>query len=71
MADLKISQLTALATFADDDLYVIVDTSATETKKVTHGAVKTALASAFGLSVPSTQIVYGTGSGITSSSEFT
>jgi len=67
MADLKISQLTALATFADDDLYVIVDTSATETKKVTHGAVKTALASAFGLSVPSTQIVYGTGSGITSS----
>ena len=71
MADLKISQLTAIATFDDADLYVIVDTSATETKKVTHGALKTALASAFGLSVAANQIVYGTGSGITSSSDFT
>lgn len=47
MADLKISQLTALATFADDDLLAIVDTSATETKKVEWGAMKTALASVF------------------------
>lgn len=47
MADLKISQLTALATFANDDLLAIVDTSATETKKVEWGAIKTALAGVF------------------------
>lgn len=34
MADAKISQLTALTTAADDDLLAIVDTSATETKKI-------------------------------------
>lgn len=64
MADLKISQLTALATFADDDLLVIVDTSAVETKKVAWSSVKTALATAFGISVASTAIAVGTGSAI-------
>jgi uncharacterized protein YaiE (UPF0345 family) len=45
MADKKISDLTALtgANVADTDLLPIVDTSATETKKITFGEFKTAL----------------------------
>jgi hypothetical protein len=45
MADKKISELTALtgANVADTDLLPIVDTSATETKKITFGEFKTAL----------------------------
>lgn len=35
MADAKISELTALTTAADADLFAVVDTSATETKKIT------------------------------------
>jgi uncharacterized protein YaiE (UPF0345 family) len=45
MADKRISDLTALtgANVADTDLLPIVDTSATETKKITFGEFKTAL----------------------------
>jgi hypothetical protein len=45
MADQKISELTALtgANVADTDLLPIVDTSATETKKITFAEFKTAL----------------------------
>jgi hypothetical protein len=45
MADKKISELTALtgANVADTDLLPIVDTSATETKKITFGEFKSAL----------------------------
>jgi hypothetical protein len=50
MADQKISELTALtgANVADTDLLPIVDTSATETKKITFGEFKTALDTATG-----------------------
>jgi hypothetical protein len=50
MADKKISDLTALtgANVADTDLLPIVDTSATETKKITFGEFKTALDTATG-----------------------
>jgi hypothetical protein len=50
MADQKISDLTALtgANVADTDLLPIVDTSATETKKITFGEFKTALDTATG-----------------------
>jgi hypothetical protein len=50
MADKKISELTALtgANVADTDLLPIVDTSATETKKITFGEFKTALDTATG-----------------------
>jgi len=34
MADAKISELTALTAAADADLFAIVDSSATETKKM-------------------------------------
>ena len=45
MADQKISQLTTIATVDNAaDLFPIVDTSATETKKITPTALKTALA---------------------------
>jgi hypothetical protein len=44
MADQKISQLTTIATVDNAaDLFPIVDTSATETKKITPTALKTAL----------------------------
>ena len=45
MADLKISQLTALtgAGTASDDLFVIVDTSATQTKKIVLSQAQIAL----------------------------
>jgi hypothetical protein len=50
MADQKISDLTALtgANVADTDLLPIVDTSATETKKITFAEFKTALDTATG-----------------------
>jgi hypothetical protein len=50
MADKKISDLTALtgANVADTDLLPIVDTSATETKKITFAEFKTALDTATG-----------------------
>jgi hypothetical protein len=50
MADKRISDLTALtgANVADADLLPIVDTSATETKKITFGEFKTALDTATG-----------------------
>jgi hypothetical protein len=50
MADKRISDLTALtgANVADTDLLPIVDTSATETKKITFGEFKTALDTATG-----------------------
>ena len=50
MADKKISDLTALtgANVADTDLLPIVDTSATETKKITFGEFKSALDTATG-----------------------
>jgi hypothetical protein len=50
MADQKISELTALtgADVADTDLLPIVDTSATETKKITFAEFKTALDTATG-----------------------
>lgn len=45
MADQKISQLTTISTVdTAADLFPIVDTSATETKKITPSALKTALA---------------------------
>jgi hypothetical protein len=46
MADLKISQLTALAAVdaASTDVLPIVDVSATETKKITVDSLKTAVA---------------------------
>jgi hypothetical protein len=46
MADLKISQLTALAAVdaASTDVLPIVDVSATETKKITVANLKTAVA---------------------------
>ena len=50
MADQKISELTALtgANVADDDAIAIVDTSATETKKIVFSELKTALDTATG-----------------------
>ena len=50
MADQKISELTALtgANVADDDAIAIVDTSATETKKIVFSELKNALDSATG-----------------------
>jgi trimeric autotransporter adhesin len=50
MSDQKISELTALtgANVADTDLLPIVDTSATETKKITFGEFKSALDTATG-----------------------
>jgi hypothetical protein len=50
MADKRISELTALtgANVADTDLLPIVDTSATETKKITFAEFKTALDTATG-----------------------
>ena len=50
MSDKKISELTALtgANVADTDLLPIVDTSATETKKITFGEFKSALDTATG-----------------------
>ena len=50
MADKRISELTALtgANVADDDAIAIVDTSATETKKIVFSELKTALDSATG-----------------------
>ena len=46
MADQKISELTAItgANTADDDLLVIVDTSASQTKNITLGELENALA---------------------------
>ena len=41
MADSKISELTALSTPADDDVFAIVDTDAGQTKKITAANVKT------------------------------
>ncbi len=41
MADSKISDLTALSTPADDDVFAIVDTDAGQTKKITAANVKT------------------------------
>jgi len=40
MADSKISELTALSTPADDDVFAIVDTDAGQTKKITAANVK-------------------------------
>ncbi len=40
MADSKISELTALSTPADDDIFAIVDTDAGQTKKITAANVK-------------------------------
>jgi hypothetical protein len=50
LADKRISELTALtgANVADDDAIAIVDTSATETKKIVFSELKTALDSATG-----------------------
>ena len=50
MADKRISELTALtgANVADDDAIAIVDTSATETKKIVFSELKTALDTATG-----------------------
>ncbi|MGB2046285.1 MAG: hypothetical protein ACPHUD_11170, partial [Porticoccaceae bacterium] len=50
MADQKISELTALtgANVADDDAIAIVDTSATETKKIVFSELKNALDTATG-----------------------
>ena len=50
MADQKISELTALtgANVADDDAIAIVDTSATETKKIVFSELKSALDTATG-----------------------
>lgn len=47
MADTKISALTALTTPDDADLLAIVDTSATQTKKITWANIKTALTTYF------------------------
>ena len=44
MADQKISQLTALATADQADVYAIVDTSASETKKITQQDVEDTIA---------------------------
>jgi hypothetical protein len=50
LADQKISELTALtgANVADDDAIAIVDTSATETKKIVFSELKNALDTATG-----------------------
>ena len=68
MADKKISELTAIGTIVDADLFAIVDVSATETKKATVLQIKTAM----GVVIPATEIAYGNGSGdgITSGSGF-
>ena len=64
MADRKISELSALtgANSADDDVLVIVDTSADETKKITLGELENALAErdfSFG---DNDKLVFGAGS---------
>jgi len=43
MSDEKISELTAVTTLADDDEIPAVDTSATETKRITWANIKTAI----------------------------
>ncbi len=43
MADTKISDLSGLASLAVDDLFAVVDTSETETKKITKANLKTTL----------------------------
>ena len=40
-ASLKISELNALTALADDDLFLVTDTSATTSKKVTYGDLRT------------------------------
>lgn len=73
MADKKISELTAIGTIVDADLFAIVDVSATETKKGTYLQLKTALATDFGVAIPATRIAFGNsgGDGITSDPDFT
>ena len=55
MADSKISELTALSTPADDDIFAIVDTDAGQTKKITAANVK----SYAGVSTESLQDIVG------------
>ena len=55
MADSKISDLTALSTPADDDVFAIVDTDAGQTKKITAANVKTYA----GLSTEAVQDIVG------------
>ena len=44
-ASLKISELNALTSLADDDLFLVTDTSATTSKKVTYANLKTGFSS--------------------------
>lgn len=73
MADKKISELTAIGTILDADLFAIVDVSASETKKGTYLQLKTALATDFGVAIPATRIAFGNsgGDGITSDADLT
>ena len=45
-ASLKISELNALTAMADDDLFLVTDTSATTSKKVTFSTLKSNIATA-------------------------
>jgi len=73
MADKKISELTAITTVADADLFAIVDVSVSETKKVTVTQLASFFTTELGLAVPNNQIVHGNaaGDGIESSANFT
>ena len=44
-ASLKISELNALTALADDDLFLVTDTSATTSKKVSYSNLKTGFSS--------------------------
>lgn len=74
MADLMITQFPAIVAIDDLDVFVIDDISATETKKVSYGQLKTFLASEFAatIAIPNNQIAYGNaaGDGIESVPEF-
>ena len=43
MADSKISELTALSSPANDDVFAIVDTDAGQTKKITFANINSAI----------------------------
>ena len=63
-ASLKISELNALTALADDDLFLVTDTSATTSKKVTYANLKTGFSA-------SADTVLGITSGDTTMGAFT